>query len=101
MAVLPNLKREELQKLCQEFQVKELYLFGSAVSSNFSEESDLDFIVNFNRKNYVGAFDQFIGFKQRLEKIYERKVDLYHHKKYRNPIFQKEVESTKELVYAS
>lgn len=101
MAILSDLKRKELQNLCQEFQVKELYLFGSVVTGNFSEESDLDFIVNFDRKNHVGAFDQFIGFKQRLEKIYERKVDLYHHRKYRNPIFQKEVESTKELVYAT
>lgn len=99
MAVLPNFKTKELQKLCQEFQVKELYLFGSAVSGNFSDESDLDFIVNFNRRSYVRAFDQFIDFKQRLEKIYERKVDLYHHRKYRNPIFQEEVESTKELIY--
>jgi|AntRauTorcE11898_2_1112593.scaffolds.fasta_scaffold11177_3 predicted nucleotidyltransferase len=101
MAVISNFNTKELQQLCQEFNVKELYLFGSAVSGNFSSDSDLDFIVNFDRTGYVGAFDQFIDFKQRLEQIYGRSVDLYHQKKFRNAIFQQEVDRSKELVYAA
>jgi len=96
-----NLKTEQLHKLCKKFNVKELYLFGSAASGNFTEDSDLDFIVNFDRQGYEGAFDQFIDFKQKLEQIYGRPVDLYHHKKFRNPIFQQQVERSKELLYAA
>lgn len=101
MATLTDLNTKELQQLCREFNVKELYLFGSAVSGNFSEESDLDFIVNFDRQGYEGAFDQFIDFKHQLERIYGRSVDLYHQKKFRNSIFQQEVERSKELLYAA
>ena len=101
MAVISNFSTKELKQLCREFNVKELYLFGSAVSGNFSPDSDLDFIVNFDRTGYAGAFNQFIDFKQQLEQIYGRPVDLYHQKKFRNPIFQQEVDRSKELVYAA
>ena len=50
--------------------MKDLYLFGSAASGNLSEDSDLDFIVQFDRQGYEGAFDQFLDFKPRLEQIY-------------------------------
>ena len=78
---------QELRNLCEEFRVKELYLFGSAVSGNLSEDSDLDFIVQFDRQGYEGAFDQFMDFKGRLKQIYGRPVDLYHQRKFRNSIF--------------
>jgi len=96
-----HLKKEQLQQICKKYHVKELYLFGSATTDDFSEESDLDFIVKFDRQGFEGAFDQFIDFKQELEHIYGRPVDLYHLKKFRNTIFQKEVERSKELLYAA
>jgi len=96
-----DLKTEQLQQLCKKFNVKELYLFGSATTDDFSEDSDLDFIVKFDRSGFEGAFDQFIDFKQELEQIYGRPVDLYHLKKFRNSIFQQEVERSKELLYAA
>jgi len=101
MALASTLDTKELRQLCQEFKVKELYLFGSAAAGNISSDSDLDFIVNFDRDGYAGAFDQFIDFKQRLEKIYGRTVDLYHQKKFRNAVFQREVDQSKQLLYAA
>ncbi len=101
MATKVDLKTEQLHKLCKKFNVRELYLFGSATTEDFSEESDLDFIVKFDRQGFEGAFDQFIDFKQELEQIYGRSVDLYHMKKFRNSIFQQEVDRSKELLYAA
>jgi predicted nucleotidyltransferase len=101
MAIQVDLKKEQLQQLCKKFTVKELYIFGSAITQDFSEDSDLDFIVKFDRLGYEGAFDQFIDFKTELEQIYDRPVDLYHLKKFRNSIFQQEVERTKKLLYAA
>lgn len=96
-----DLKTEELKQACQDFQVKELYVFGSVVSGNFSQHSDLDFLVVFNRSGFEGAFDQYMGFKERLENIYGNPVDLIHFKKFRNPLFQEEVEKSKTLLYAA
>ncbi|CAN5357749.1 nucleotidyltransferase family protein [soil metagenome] len=101
MAMKVDLKKEQIQELCKKFNVKELYLFGSATTDDFSEDSDLDFIVKFDRQGFEGAFDQFIDFKHELEQMYGRSVDLYHHKKFRNSIFQQEVERSKKLLYAA
>jgi predicted nucleotidyltransferase len=101
MATKVDLKKEQIRELCEKFNVKELYLFGSAATDDFSEDSDLDFIVKFDRKGFEGAFDQFIDFKHELEQMYGRSVDLYHHKKFRNSIFQQEVERSKKLLYAA
>lgn len=101
MTTKVNLKTEQLHQLCEKFKVKELYLFGSATTNTFSRDSDLDFIVKFNRKGFEGAFDQFIDFKYELEQLYGRPVDLYHLKKFRNSIFKQEVERSKKLLYAA
>lgn len=101
MATKIDFKNEQLHQLCKKFNVKELYLFGSATTDDFSEGSDLDFIVKFDRQGFEGAFDQFIDFKHELEQIFGRSVDLYHLKKFRNPIFQEEVDRSKELLYAA
>ena len=101
MATKIDLKTDQLHQLCKQYNVKELYLFGSATSNDFSGDSDLDFIVKFDRQGFEGAFDQFIDFKHQLEQIYGRPVDLYHFKKFRNSIFQQEVERFKQLLYAA
>lgn len=96
-----DLKKEQIQELCKKFNVKELYLFGSDATNDFSEDSDLDFIVKFDRQSFEGAFDQYIDFKHELEQMYGRSIDLYHHKNFRNSIFQQEVERSKKLLYAA
>ncbi len=96
-----DLKTKELEQACEDFQVKELYVFGSVVSGEISQHSDLDFLVLFNRSGFEGAFDQFMGLKERLEKIYGRPVDLIHLKKFRNPLFEEEVHKSKTLLYAA
>jgi len=101
MQLQQKLNTEELEKICKKYNVKELYLFGSAATGSLSENSDLDFLVEFDRQSYEGAFDQFMEFKNELERIFDRKVDLYHQKKFRNPVFQQEVDRTKELLYAA
>ena len=96
-----DLITDELEQACKNFHVKELYVFGSVVTGEMSQHSDLDFLVVFNRSGFEGAFDQYMGFKERLEKIYERPVDLIHLKKFRNPLFEEEVQKSKTLLYAA
>ncbi|MGK7389518.1 MAG: nucleotidyltransferase family protein, partial [Candidatus Cyclobacteriaceae bacterium M2_1C_046] len=55
MATKVDLKTEQLKQLCKKYNVKELYLFGSATTDDFSADSDLDFIVKFDRQGFEGA----------------------------------------------
>ena len=62
---------------------------------------DIDLLVLFERDGYAGAFDQFMGFKETMEQILGKPVDLVTNKTFRNPLFQEEVDRTKELIYAA
>ena len=56
------------------YGVKKVGIFGSFVGSNQSSQSDIDVLVEFNRKNKT--FDNYMELKFYLEKIFRRKVDL-------------------------
>lgn len=53
--------------------VKSIAVFGSVARGDFSEKSDLDLLVEFDRP--IGLFD-FIRLKYDLEKTIGRRVDL-------------------------
>lgn len=54
------------------FGVRRLGLFGSAARGEARKDSDLDFIVEFERK----TFDDYMGLKFYLEELLHKKVDL-------------------------
>ena len=91
----------EIRQLCRSHQVRRLDVFGSVLSEAFCADSDIDFIVEFDRQGYEGAFDQLMSFKEQLEALLSRSVDLTVNRPFRNPHFQQEVERTKRLVYAA
>ena len=91
----------EIKNICQVYRVRRLDAFGSVLSKSFNQESDVDFIVEFEREGYVGAFEQFMGLKEDLETLLGRPVDLIVNRSFRNPYFQREIEATKQLIYAA
>ena len=40
-------KIEDLKKICQIYDVKSMYLFGSACTDKFKETSDIDILISF------------------------------------------------------
>ena len=54
------------------FGVRSLALFGSYARGEASADSDLDFLVEFEKK----SFDGYMDFKAYLEGLFGRKVDL-------------------------
>ncbi|MBU3662066.1 MAG: nucleotidyltransferase [Bacteroidetes bacterium] len=93
----------QVNELCKEFNVKELYAFGSVLDeSRFSESSDIDMIVKFQEnipiENY---FDLYFDLADKLEHIFNRKVDLMIAKEIRNIYLRKSIEATKQLIYAA
>lgn len=92
---------ELIKSLCVKYNVKELYLFGSALRDDFGPTSDIDFAVIFARSGIAGSFDQYFDFKAELEKSLGRSVDIVCMSSIRNRIFQREIEKTKKLLYAA
>jgi len=98
-----NLKNysEELSELCyNNVVVSKLYFFGSAVSSDFDEKiSDIDVLVEVANLPPEKRGENLISLWDNLESLFNRKVDLLTESSLRNPIFKKEVEQTKKLIY--
>lgn len=66
--ILTNLKPELVSK----YPIASIGLFGSIVRSDFTENSDIDIIVDFNGR--IGI--EFVDLAEELERKLSRKVDL-------------------------
>jgi len=77
-AMLKNNKKEILETLSANqakikgFGVRSLSLFGSCVRGEDTSGSDLDFVVEFEKK----SFDSYMDLKLSLEDLFDRPVDL-------------------------
>jgi hypothetical protein len=95
-------RHSELSELCHEFHILRLELFGSALSSAFDvERSDLDFLVEFQPLQPGDYATAFFGFKEALEQLFGRPVDLVVASAIRNPYFRRSIEQSKALLYAA
>lgn len=56
----------------REFRIRELALFGSHARGDAGPESDIDFLVEFEKV----SFDGYMELKEFLESLFGRKVDL-------------------------
>ena len=90
---------EELKKLCTLYNVEKMYLFGSILNSNFNKDSDIDFLVKFKSIEISTYFDNYMDFKENLEKLFGREVDLVEEQTLRNPILINSINKSKELIY--
>lgn len=78
-----QLLSQQKKQLLRDYPIKTLGLFGSVVRNDFTQESDIDVIVEFTRP--VGI--EFIELADDLEKIFKRKVDLVSRKGLRQRTF--------------
>ncbi len=69
---------EEVRQICRRNGVECLDLFESAAGEGFDAlgDSDLDFVVSFERRNPPELFDRYFGLKEDLEGFFGRGVDL-------------------------
>ena len=76
---------EDLKRLCKIYNVEKMYLFGSALNSNFNKESDVDLLVKFKVIELSKYFDNYMDFKEKLENLFGHEVDLVEEQTLRNP----------------
>lgn len=91
----------EIVTLCSSLNVKELYLFGSALSTEYTSDSDVDLLVDFKRLSPTDYTKNYFDLKFSLEKILGREIDLLEQKSLRNPYLKSEIDRKKQLLYAA
>ncbi|MBI1315841.1 nucleotidyltransferase domain-containing protein [bacterium] len=93
-------QKNELNDLCRALNVRRLYVFGSVVSNDFNDESDLDFLVSFadglNIEEYTNGY--FL-LHYKLRALFNREIDVVTERSLSNPYFIQSINETKQLIY--
>lgn len=89
-----------IAELCKINKVKSLYAFGSVLTNRFSAESDIDMIVEIDSANPLEYADHYFNLKFALQDLLKRPVDLLENKALRNEYLRKEIDNSKQLIYA-
>lgn len=66
--------QEKIDKFCRRHHIRRLALFGSVLREDFSPESDVDVLVEFESGHVPGL--GFFSMEKELSEILGRKVDL-------------------------
>lgn len=91
--------KTQIQKLCESHKVNTLYSFGSVNTTKFTQDSDVDLVVDFKIEDPIEYTDNYFSLKFELEKIFNRQIDLLESKAIRNPFLKENIDKTKVLVY--
>ncbi len=94
-------KLDELKLLCQNYDVKAMYVFGSVCTEKFSEDSDIDLLISFKEISIEKYTDNYFELHYKLEKLFNRKIDLLTENSLSNRYFIESIEETKQLLYAA
>lgn len=98
MSILHN-HSTEINSLCKIHKVKSLYAFGSVLTKDFNENSDIDLIVDFHPLNVLEYGDNYYELKFSLESILNRPIDLLEEKAIKNPYFKRNIMTQRQLIY--
>ena len=106
IAIFANMKLIELNlqriiDLCRKHKVKTLSVFGSILTDRFNDQSDVDLLVNFDTTDHEkwDYVTNYFDFRDALEKLFGRKVDLIEEGGLRNKYFIANVNRTKLMIY--
>lgn len=90
---------QAINRLCESYRVKSLFAFGSVLTDDYQQESDIDLVVDFNEKDPIKYSDLYFSLKENLENLLRRKIDLIEERGIKNPFFRKHLDQTKVKIY--
>jgi predicted nucleotidyltransferase len=98
MSVRVEIPREQIEAFCRRNHIRRLAFFGSVFRDDFTPESDVDVLVEFEPGVRVGL--RFFGMEQELSEILGRRVDL-NTPGFLSKYFRDEVIAEAEVLYGA
>ena len=92
-----NIPRDKIAEFCKKNHITKLSLFGSALTDDFTEESDIDMIAEFEHGFIPGL--NFFKMQDELSRLVNKKVDL-NTPKFLSPYFRDQVLKEAKVIYA-
>jgi len=94
-------KRQAIEDVCSRFGVARLEVFGSALRERFKPgESDLDLLVEFKPMEPYARVEAYFGMRDELRTLLKQEIDLVMVGAVKNVYISREIERTKQLLYA-
>ena len=94
--------RQAISDICSRHRVAELYVFGSALRGDFrQDDSDLDLLVEFRPMEGYARVDAYFGLLDDLRGLLGNRIDLVVVGAVKNPYISRDIERTKQMVYAA
>lgn len=95
-------KRESIANVCRKYGVKSLYVFGSALRDDFRlGESDVDLLVEFGPMDGHSKAHAYFDMLDELRELLGTEVDLVMAGAVKNRYIARDIESTKQMLYAA
>ncbi len=99
MQAIIQQKLPEIVQILKAHRVRRAYLFGSAATERFHDDSDVDFLVTFRRVPFGEYAENYWSLEDALQNLLHRKVDVVVEKTLTNPYLIKSINRTKVLIY--
>lgn len=71
-----KIPKDKIRQFCQRHHIQKLSLFGSVLRDDFTPESDIDFLVEFEPGKTPGFFKMARMERELSEMLNERRIDL-------------------------
>ncbi|MFN8257362.1 MAG: nucleotidyltransferase domain-containing protein [Bacteroidales bacterium] len=101
--MLQQILKDRLPFMIEEFKkhkIKRVFVFGSACTNHFNENSDLDFLISF--KEGIEPLERgelWWSLYDTLKLTFNREIDLLTENQLKNPYFIQEINKTRQLIY--
>jgi len=91
----------QIKQLCYKHKVKYLFAFGSVLTRDFSDLSDVDLLVDINSNDPLDYAENYFDLKFKLEDLLKRKIDLLEERGIRNQYLKESIDKSKRLIYGA
>jgi uncharacterized protein len=91
-----ELPQEKIAEFCRRHRIKRLALFGSVLRDDFTDESDVDVLVEFEEGTQMGF--RYFGIQRELAEMLGREVEMLTPASL-SPYFREEVLRELEVLY--
>jgi hypothetical protein len=95
----PYIPPEKINGFCRKYRIASLALFGSILTSHFTNLSDVDMLVRFET-GYIPTLFDLVDMESELTTIVGRHVDLKTPNEL-SPYFRDEVLSSAKIIYTA
>jgi uncharacterized protein len=98
------LKRQhgKIESACIRHDVERLEAFGSSLRDDFQPgRSDLDFLVEFKPMDPHSKVEAYFGLLEELRELFGVRIDLVMVGAVKNPYIARDIDRTKQLIYAA